>query len=99
MVISDEFNIPEIAARTIQFYNHESCGQCTPCRLGSGMIVNLLNKVVGGKGEHGDLDKILWFCDNIKGNTLCPTGEAYSSPIKAMINKYRNEFEQLITNK
>lgn len=96
MVISDEFNIPEIAARTIQFYNHESCGQCTPCRLGSGMIVNLLNKVVEGKGEEGDLDKVLWFCDNIKGNTLCPTGEAYSSPIKAMINKYRNEFEQLI---
>lgn len=96
MVISDEFNIPEIAARTIQFYNHESCGQCTPCRQGSGMMVNLLNKVVSGNGEEGDLDKVLWFCDNIKGNTLCPTGEAYSSPIKAMINKFRPEFEKLI---
>jgi NADH-quinone oxidoreductase E subunit len=96
MVISDEFNIPEIAARTIQFYNHESCGQCTPCRQGSGMMVNLLNKIVTGKGEEGDLDKIIWFCDNIKGNTLCPTGEAYSSPIKAMINKFRPEFEKLI---
>jgi NADH-quinone oxidoreductase E subunit len=98
MVISDEFSIPEIAARTIQFYNHESCGQCTPCRMGSGMMVNLLNKIVDGKGEKGDIDKVLWFCDNIKGNTLCPTGEAYASPIKAMINKYRSEFEQLITN-
>jgi len=98
MVISDEFSIPEIAARTIQFYNHESCGQCTPCRMGSGMMVNLLNKIVEGKGEAGDLDKVLWFCDNIKGNTLCPTGEAYASPIKAMINKFRSEFEQLITN-
>ncbi|MGE0089888.1 MAG: NADH-quinone oxidoreductase subunit NuoF [Bacteroidales bacterium] len=96
MVISDEFNIPEIAARTIQFYNHESCGQCTPCRQGSGMMVKLLNKIVSGKGEEGDLDKVLWFCDNIKGNTLCPTGEAYSSPIKAMINKFRPEFEKLI---
>lgn len=97
MVISDEFKIPEIAARTIHFYNHESCGQCTPCRMGSGMILNLLNKIVDGKGQKGDLDKVLWFCDNIKGNTLCPTGEAYSAPIKAMINKFRIEFEQLIT--
>ena len=98
MVITDEFSIPEIAARTIQFYNHESCGQCTPCRQGSGMMVSLLNKIVKGKGENGDLDKILWFCDNIKGNTLCPTGEAYASPIKAMINKFRPEFEKLIKN-
>jgi len=98
MVISDEFSIPEIAARTIQFYNHESCGQCTPCRLGSSMIVKLLNKIVDRKGEKGDLEKILWFCDNIKGNTLCPTGEAYATPVKSMINKYRNEFEQLIIN-
>jgi len=98
MVITDEFSIPEIAARTIQFYNHESCGQCTPCRQGSGMMVSLLNKIVSGKGEKGDIEKILWLCDNIKGNTLCPTGEAYSSPIKAMINKYRLKFEKLITN-
>jgi NADH-quinone oxidoreductase E subunit len=97
MVISDKFNIPEIAARTIQFYNHESCGQCTPCRMGSGMIVDLLNKVVSGKGEPGDLDKVLWYCDNIKGNTLCPTGEAYATPIKSMITKFRKDFEQLIT--
>ena len=96
MVISDEFSIPEIAARTIQFYNHESCGQCTPCRMGSDMLVQLLNKIVEGKGEKGDIDKVVWFCDNIKGNTLCPTGEAYASPIKAMIKKYRNEFEKLI---
>jgi NADH-quinone oxidoreductase E subunit len=98
MVISDKFNIPEIAARTIHFYNHESCGQCTPCRMGSGMIVNLLDKIATGKGQKGDIEKVLWYCDNIKGNTLCPTGEAYASPVKAMINKFRSEFEQLITN-
>lgn len=96
MVISDEFSIPEIAARTIQFYNHESCGQCTPCRMGSGMIVHYLKKIAEGKGEKGDIEKIIWFCDNIKGNTLCPTGEAYAHPVKTMILKFRNEFEQLI---
>lgn len=98
MVISDEFSIPEIAVRTIQFYHHESCGQCTPCRLGSGMIENLLNKIVEGKGEQRDIEKVIWLCDNIKGNTLCPTGEAYSVPIKTMITKFRSEFEKLIIN-
>lgn len=96
MVISDEFSIPEIAARTIQFYNHESCGQCTPCRLGSGMIVRLLNKIAQGNGEQGDIEKTIWFCDQIKGNTLCPTGEAYSTPVKVMLTKFRKDFEQLI---
>ena len=96
MVISDKFSIPEIAARTIQFYNHESCGQCTPCRIGSGMIVHLLNKIASGKGEPGDIGKTIWFCDNIKGKTLCPTWEAYATPIKMMLLKFRKEFEQLI---
>ncbi len=96
MVISDEFSIPEIAVRTMQFYNHESCGQCTPCRQGSSMMLSILKKIIDGKGESGDIDKVLWLCNNIKGNTLCPTGEAYSSPIKTMINKFRKEFEELV---
>jgi NADH-quinone oxidoreductase E subunit len=98
MVIGEEFSMPEIAARTIQFYNHESCGQCTPCRMGSGMIANLLKKVANKEGEQGDLEKVIWFCDHIKGNTLCPTGEAYSYPVKTMIQKYRDEFELYINN-
>ena len=96
MVISDEFSIPEIAVRTIKFYNHESCGQCTPCRMGSGMIVHLLDNILKGKGEKGDIEKVLWLCDNIKGKTLCPTGEAYASPIKVMLTKFRKDFESLI---
>lgn len=98
MVIGEEFSIPEIAARSIQFYHHESCGQCTPCRMGSGMIADILKKVAGGEGQPGDLEKAVWFCDHIKGNTLCPTGEAYAYPIKTMIQKYRNEFELCIHN-
>lgn len=96
MVIGEEFSIPEIALRTMEFYHHESCGQCTPCRIGSGMLVNILKKIVNGNGEKGDIDKALWFCNNIRGNTLCPTGEAYAFPVKMMIIKFRNEFEQLI---
>jgi len=98
MVIGEEFSIPDIAARSIQFYHHESCGQCTPCRMGSGMIAELLQKVAKGEGQNGDLEKAIWFCDHIKGNTLCPTGEAYAYPIKTMIQKYRSEFELCIHN-
>jgi len=64
--------------------------------MGSGMIVHYLKKIAEGKGEKGDIEKIIWFCDNIKGNTLCPTGEAYAHPVKTMILKFRNEFESLI---
>jgi NADH:ubiquinone oxidoreductase subunit F (NADH-binding) len=97
MVISDEFSIPEIAARTIQFYNHEShADNVHHAVMGSGMISMLLKKIADGKGEKDDIDRIIWLCDNIKGNTLCPTGEAYSSPIKTMVTKFRSDFEALI---
>jgi len=96
MVISDEFSIPVLALRTIQFYKHESCGQCTPCRDGSAMIEKILKNMLAGKAKNGDIENILWFCKNINGNTLCPTGAAFSIPIEAMIKKFRNEFEALI---
>ena len=96
MVINDTVSIPEIALRSIEFYSHESCGQCVPCREGSYAIKVLLKNVVAGKGKKGDLDIILDMCSKIKGLTLCPTGDAFSMPIEAMINKFRGEFEVLI---
>lgn len=96
MVINEDFSIPEIALRTIKFYSHESCGKCTPCRRGSDTIKKILQKIIDGNGVKGDIEKILYLVNNIKGLTLCPVGEAFSIPIKAMIEKFRDEFEQLI---
>ena len=95
MVINDEFSIPELAYRTIRFYEHESCGRCAPCRHGSNSISNLLKKLLDGEGTKGDIDTVVQVCDSIKGYTICPTGEAFAVTIKAMVQKFRNEFETL----
>ncbi|MCK4547375.1 MAG: NADH-quinone oxidoreductase subunit NuoF [Candidatus Eisenbacteria sp.] len=98
MVIAEGTSIPEIALRTIEFYAHESCGQCTPCREGSNAILYLLKRMVDGGGKKADIDAILRLCGTIKGSTLCPTGDAFSLPIEAMVQKFRPEFEALISS-
>ena len=70
MVINDTVSIPELALRTIQFYHHESCGQCVPCREGSLVIEQKLHDIVEGKGKMEDIDLILHLTSNIKGLTL-----------------------------
>lgn len=96
IVINDTVSIPEVALRTIKFYAHESCGQCTPCREGSQTIARLLGNLIKGYGTSDDLDTILSICDTVMGLTLCPTGDAFAMPIRAMIRKYRSEFEALV---
>ncbi|NLW36513.1 NADH-quinone oxidoreductase subunit NuoF [Syntrophorhabdus aromaticivorans] len=96
MVINEDFSIPELALRTAKFYAHESCGKCVPCREGSHTLVEILKRIVAGSGEAKDIDTILAICSTMRGLTLCPTGEAFSVPIGAMVGKFRNEFEALI---
>lgn len=96
IVMNETTNIPEIALRTIAFYAHESCGQCTPCREGSHAIKHLLGELLAGRGTINTIDTVLRLCNTIKGTTLCPTGEAFSVPIRTMINKFRGEFEALV---
>ncbi|RPI76142.1 MAG: NADH-quinone oxidoreductase subunit NuoF [Desulfobacteraceae bacterium] len=96
MVINTDFSIPELALRTAQFYAHESCGKCTPCREGSHILVRILKKILAGRGEAADMETLLDICTTVKGLTLCPTGEAFAVPIKAMAEKFRNEFKTLI---
>lgn len=96
MVINNEWSIPEIALRTIEFYAHESCGRCSPCRHGSDSIRRLIKRLLDGEGALKDIDTILEICDSINGVTICPTGEAFAVPIKTMIEKFRSEFEALV---
>jgi NADH-quinone oxidoreductase E subunit len=98
MVINDTVSIPELTLRTIAFYAHESCGQCVPCREGSHTIKELLKKIVRKNGTKEDIELILKLCRNIKGRTICPTGDAFSMPVEAMIVKFRDEFDALISN-
>lgn len=98
MVINDTVSIPELALRTIHFYAHESCGQCTPCREGSVAVMELIHRLTSGRGTSADIDHVLALCGTINGLTLCPTGAAFSVPIRAMVKKFRSEFEALVRN-
>ncbi|NOZ86500.1 MAG: NADH-quinone oxidoreductase subunit NuoF [Deltaproteobacteria bacterium] len=94
IVIEEGTCIPRLAARLAKFYAHESCGQCTPCREGVPWIAKILDRVENGMGLPGDLDQVLKICDNIQGKTICPLGDACAMPIRAMIVKFRAEFER-----
>lgn len=76
-----------------RFYRHESCGQCSPCREGTGWLEKILLKIEKGKGKISDID-LLWDVQgNIEGNTICPFGDAAAWPVAAAIRHFRDEFE------
>lgn len=81
-----------------RFYRHESCGQCSPCREGTGWMEKIFNKIENGKGEMKDID-LLWDIQRkIEGNTICPLGDAAAWPVAAAIRHFRDEFEWHILN-
>lgn len=81
-----------------RFYRHESCGQCSPCREGTGWMEKILKKIDSGKGTHAEID-LLWDIQRkIEGNTICPLGDAAAWPVAAAIRHFRDEFEWHINN-
>ncbi|OGM06345.1 MAG: NADH oxidoreductase (quinone) subunit F [Candidatus Wallbacteria bacterium GWC2_49_35] len=95
IVISEHQSIPKIAARTADFYAHESCGQCTQCREGTRWVSQLFNKIYRGGGRRKDIDLILDVCSNMMGQTICVLSDACAMPSIAFIKKFRHEFEAL----
>jgi NADH-quinone oxidoreductase subunit F len=75
-----------------QFYQHESCGKCTPCREGTYWMVRVLERLQNGQGSEEDLEKLLDICDNILGRTLCALGDGATSPITSSIQYFRDEY-------
>jgi len=81
-----------------RFYRHESCGQCSPCREGTGWMEKILHNIEYGKGKRRDID-LLWDIQRrIEGNTICPLGDAAAWPVAAAIRHFRDEFEWHIAN-
>lgn len=81
-----------------RFYRHESCGQCSPCREGTGWMEKILTKIENGKGAISDID-LLWDIQRkIEGNTICPLGDAAAWPVAAAIRHFRDEFEWHVNN-
>ena len=81
-----------------RFYHHESCGQCSPCREGTGWMEKILHRIVEGHGKPSDID-LLWDIQRkIEGNTICPLGDAAAWPVASAIRHFRAEFEEYINH-
>ncbi len=85
--------------RLAYFYYEESCGQCTPCREGTGWLYRMVHRIEHGEGRVGDLDMLNSVADNIQGRTICALGDAAAMPVRAFIKHYRAEFEYHIEHK
>jgi len=86
--------VVRVVLRWIEFYQHESCGKCTPCREGSYWVVQLLDDLEHGKGSEADLDKLLDICTNITGRAFCALGDSIEAPVKSSITYFRDEYVQ-----
>jgi NADH-quinone oxidoreductase subunit F len=93
IVIDDRACMVQLALRASQFYMHESCGKCTPCREGTRWMVQLLKKIEAGDAAREDLDLLLNVCDRILGKSLCALGDFAAWPVAAYVSKFRDEFE------
>ncbi|MGI9659213.1 MAG: NADH-quinone oxidoreductase subunit NuoF [Gaiellaceae bacterium] len=96
IVIDERCCMVQLGLRVAQFYEHESCGKCTPCREGTRWMVQLLHKIENGDASQGELDLLLNVCDRILGNCLCPLGDAAAMPIASYVAKFREEYQQHI---
>ncbi len=92
MVMDESTCMVKALARVTQFYMHESCGQCTPCREGSGWVHRLVRDIEEGKGKPGDVDKLAKIAKSIEGRTICAFGEAIAWPVAGFLRHFHDEF-------
>jgi len=97
MVMDEDTDLVKVLARIAHFYHHESCGQCTPCREGTGWLEKILKRIIAGKGSVNDLDLLITVANQIEGNTICALGEAAAWPVKFMVERFRDYFEQRVS--
>jgi len=96
IVIDEETSMLDVLKVVAKFYSHESCGQCTPCRVGNSWINKIVKRIATGKGKKQDIDNIIRLASNIKGKTLCPLGDAAAMPVLSISQKFRGELESYI---
>jgi NADH-quinone oxidoreductase subunit F len=92
IVIDETRDMVESLLRLSYFYMHESCGQCTPCREGTGWLWRVVDRIQNGHGKKGDLELLDNVADNIQGRTICALGDAAAMPVRAMLKHFRHEF-------
>ena len=82
--------------RLSKFYKHESCGQCTPCREGTGWMVDILERIKEGRADYAEIDMLLEITHQIEGHTICALGDAAAWPVQGLISHYRDLMEDRI---
>lgn len=96
MVMDETTCMVSVLRRISRFYMAESCGQCTPCREGTGWLYRMLTRIVEGRGEMGDLDKLVEVANKIEGHTICALGDAAAWPVQSFLKHFRHEFEYMV---
>ena len=96
IVMDESVSIPKAMKNLFEFYHHESCGQCTPCREGTGWVDRILGKILKGEGTQKDIDTILDACDMLNGKTICVFAPSVAFIAQSYIQKFREEFEVLL---
>jgi NADH-quinone oxidoreductase subunit F len=96
IVMDKSTDIIKAIARLAQFYKHESCGQCTPCREGTGWMWRVMERMVKGNASVEEIDMLLSVSFEIEGHTICALGDAAAWPIQGLIRHFRPEMEQRI---
>lgn len=93
LFLDEDTDMVSFLRRITHFYHHESCGQCTPCREGTGWLENLVTRIDEGEGNLRDLDLLLQLCDQMEGRTVCALADAAAWPVRNTIKRFRDEFE------
>ena len=93
LILDETVDMVSFLRRVTHFYHHESCGQCTPCREGTGWLENLVTRIDEGEGNLRDLDLLLDLCDNMEGRTVCALADAAAWPVRNTVKRFREEFE------
>jgi NADH dehydrogenase (ubiquinone) flavoprotein 1 len=98
IVLDRSSDVIDAILRLSKFYLHESCGQCTPCREGTGWLVDILERMKIGKADYGEIDQLFELTKQIEGHTICALGEAAAWPVQGLIKHYRTVMEDRMDN-
>jgi NADH-quinone oxidoreductase subunit F len=98
MIMDETVCMVRVLRRISRFYHSESCGQCTPCREGTGWLHRMLNRIIDGQGQPEDLERLLGVANKIEGHTICALGDAAAWPVQSFLKHFSHEFEYMIEN-
>lgn len=96
IVIDETVDMVDSTKNLTEFYKHESCGWCTPCREGTDWLAKIFNRITGGEGRPEDAQLILDLCDNIEGNSFCPLGDAATWAIQGAVKRFPEDFKKYL---